>query len=338
MSLEKITDPSAVRRAIEEFRTIGQPAFLQKYGFGASRGWMIQEGGESYDAKAILGAAHGYQHPSLGPLPQSQFHGGRTTALRLRELGFVVLEPDSPGRNPSWSRDELILALDLYMRHRPSFPDDRHPEVIELSKLLTRLAEINAVAGSDNFRNGNGVAMKLQNFRSFDPAEKGKGLPAVSRGDREVWALYEGDFSSLRATATAIRAAVDAFKENEASQETDDGEGAEEGKILTRLHRIRERNRQIVERRKEKALQEHGALRCEACGFDFSARYGERGSGFIECHHTKPVSTLLPNEKTKLADLTLLCANCHRMIHVRRPWITLAQLKAAVRPIVWGRE
>ncbi|VUF13576.1 HNH endonuclease [Methylobacterium dankookense] len=79
-------------------------------------------------------------------------------------------------------------------------------------------------------------------------------------------------------------------------------------------------------------LNEHGALRCEACGFDFSARYGERGHGFIECHHTKPVSSLSAGERTKSQDLALLCANCHRMIHVARPWLSLSDLRAIVTP------
>lgn len=333
MSLENITDPSAVDRAIGEFITIGQRPFLKKYGFGPSRGWMLRVDGQNYDAKAILGAAHGYEHPALGPLPQSQFHGGKTTALKLRELGFVVIETTAFVRNPAWNRDELILALDLYIRHRPSFPSGRYPEVIELSQLLNRLAAINMIAGSDKFRNGNGVAMKLQNFRSLDPSQGGKGLPAAGKGDAEVWAHFAGNVEGLRATATAIRATVIAFERTEFGQEPDDGEEAEEGRILTRLHRSRERNRQLVERRKAKALQENGSLRCEACDFDYSARYGDRGAGFIECHHTSPVSTLSPGVKTKLAELALLCANCHRMIHVRRPWMTVEELRTALRPI-----
>jgi len=139
MPLEDITDPQAVRRAIEEFKAIGQSRFLRKYSFGASRGWMLRdEDGSEYDAKVILGAAHGYQHPALGYLPQSEFHGGAATAHKLREIGFTVIEPEAR-RNPVWSRDELILALDLYMRHCPSFPNDKHPEVIALSSSLSDL-------------------------------------------------------------------------------------------------------------------------------------------------------------------------------------------------------
>ena len=114
MPFEDITDAAAVQRALDDIRAVGQPRFLKKYGFGASRGWMLRDtDGKEYDAKAILGAAHGYQHPNLGPLPQSQFYGGLPTARKLRELGFTVTEPPAR-RNPVWSRDELILALDLH--------------------------------------------------------------------------------------------------------------------------------------------------------------------------------------------------------------------------------
>jgi 5-methylcytosine-specific restriction protein A len=101
--------------------------------------------------------------------------------------------------------------------------------------------------------------------------------------------------------------------------------------MLTRLHRVRERNREIVRRRKEQAMARLGRLACEACGFDFAERYGERGWGFVECHHTRPVHTLRPGERTRLADLALLCANCHRMIHARRPWLSLHELRALLR-------
>lgn len=330
MPFDDVTDPSAVRQALDEFKALGQAQFLKKYGFGASRGWMIQDDdGRQYDAKAVLGAAHRYQHPDLGPIPQSDFHGGAPTARKLRALGFTVTEPTAAARNPVWSRDELILALDLYVRHRPKFPDDKHPDVLALSRLLNRLAAITDAGGNRDFRNANGVSMKLQNFRRLDPTQEGKGLPGGGKGEKDVWAVFADDPKRLQATAAAIRGSVSALEDG-STQDQDDGEEAEEGRVLTRLHRTRERDRKIVERRKAKALREHGTLHCEACGFDFAVRYGERGSGFIECHHIKPVSGLLPGEKTKLEELVLLCANCHRMVHARRPWISLDELKLAL--------
>jgi 5-methylcytosine-specific restriction protein A len=68
-------------------------------------------------------------------------------------------------------------------------------------------------------------------------------------------------------------------------------------------------------------------LKCEACSFDFKATYGPRGARFIEAHHIKPVHTLVPGSKTRLEDLALFCSNCHRMVHVQRPWLTIQELK-----------
>ncbi|MHA6288668.1 HNH endonuclease [Maricaulis sp. CAU 1757] len=106
----------------------------------------------------------------------------------------------------------------------------------------------------------------------------------------------------------------------------DDFQEAVEGRVLTAVHRKRERNRKLIQRAKEKRLGSTGALACDACGFDFLDSYGERGRGFIEVHHTKPVSELRPGETTRLADLALLRANCHRIIHLARPWLSIVEL------------
>ncbi len=286
MPIEDINNPQAVRQAINEFRLIGQARFLKKYGFVVSRSWMLRDDdGLEFDAQAILGAAHGYQHPSLGHLAQDEFHGGEATARKLREMGYTVTEPDTR-RNPTWSRDELILALDLYVRHRPSFPDDKHSEVIALSQLLNDLAT--TATGNSSFRNPNGVAMKLMNFRRLDPDQQGRGLAGGGKQEEDIWAIFSNDLPRLRSTAAAITAAIKATDDDDTGTNAEEGEEAEEGQVLTRQHRFRERNRTIVERRKAKAIREHGRLHCEACNFDFSVNYGERGSGFIECHHTLP--------------------------------------------------
>ncbi len=101
---------------------------------------------------------------------------------------------------------------------------------------------------------------------------------------------------------------------------------APEGKIRTRSHIVRERNRKLVQRKKESVLRKTGRLVCAACGFDFAKKYGERGEGFIECHHTKPLSDLERGSKTHLKDLVLLCSNCHSMIHAKRPWLEVKDL------------
>jgi 5-methylcytosine-specific restriction endonuclease McrA len=69
---------------------------------------------------------------------------------------------------------------------------------------------------------------------------------------------------------------------------------------------------------RRKAIELHGTV-CAACGFDFEAYYGQRGKGFIEVHHTQPLSEageeIAIDPKT---DLVPVCSNCHRMIHRRK--------------------
>jgi 5-methylcytosine-specific restriction protein A len=60
----------------------------------------------------------------------------------------------------------------------------------------------------------------------------------------------------------------------------------------------------------------------------FNERYGARGEGFIECHHLVALSTLRPGQRTRLSDLAVVCANCHRMIHRGTPWLGLEELRA----------
>jgi 5-methylcytosine-specific restriction protein A len=78
-------------------------------------------------------------------------------------------------------------------------------------------------------------------------------------------------------------------------------------------------------------LARHGQLQCEVCGFDFQATYGKLGEGFLECHHKIPLHELEEEAITTLDDLALLCANCHRMVHASKPWLTIEQLQKCLR-------
>jgi predicted HNH restriction endonuclease len=100
-----------------------------------------------------------------------------------------------------------------------------------------------------------------------------------------------------------------------------------EGKEKYVRHKTRERDPAIVKEKKSQFLQEHGRTFCEACGFDFKKAYGTRGDGFIECHHNIPLHSIEGETQTKISDLTLLCSNCHRMVHRTSDWLTFQQLK-----------
>ncbi len=105
---------------------------------------------------------------------------------------------------------------------------------------------------------------------------------------------------------------------------------AAEGRELLRVHRSRERNQRLVARKKRDVLAETGRLACEACDFDFAEAFGPLGEGFAECHHTLPLALAVGERRTKLSELAVVCANCHRMLH-RRPWHTIIELRELLR-------
>lgn len=235
--------------------------------------------------------------------------------------------------NPAWSRDELVLALNLYLRHRNSLPAKNHPEVQALSQSLNLIGNATVVSRNQSFRNANGVYMKLNNFRRWDPSYTDTGRKGLAKGNKDeelVWREFANDPKRLAEVVAAINAHVEPTTTISIDLSADDEPGffeAEEGKVLTRVHRVRERDKNLVKRKKEEALKKHGLLQCEACGFNFSKTYGPGAEGIIDVHHTKPLHTLQPGDKTKLADLALLCANCHRMVHSQRKWLHVEEVK-----------
>lgn len=110
----------------------------------------------------------------------------------------------------------------------------------------------------------------------------------------------------------------------------DDESASPEGKERFRLHRSKERDAALSKKAKEIRLRQTGALRCEVCEFSFLDVYGELGEGFIEAHHTVPISELDGERKTKISELALVCSNCHRMLHRKKPALSVGQLRKLV--------
>jgi predicted HNH restriction endonuclease len=105
---------------------------------------------------------------------------------------------------------------------------------------------------------------------------------------------------------------------------------APEGDFKVRSHRQRERSRELVTMAKAVfKKQNQGRLFCEVCDFDFGETYG--APEFIEVHHRIPLRDLKPGAKTKLSDLALVCANCHRMLHRGNPWPVIEGLKHSIK-------
>ena len=233
-------------------------------------------------------------------------------------------------RNKPWGRDELILALDTYVALKSRTPSPALPEAQDLSRVLRQVPPFAGESRNENYRSIASVVMKLMNFRNLDQTYAGVGLKASGKADKGVWKEFAADRERLRQTALAIRETIEQTNMTSVVIEPDMQE-APEGSLLTQTHVTRERNRHLVKRKKASVLAARGYLACEACSFDFEDVYGPRGNGFIECHHTKPVHTLRPGDITRINELALVCANCHRMIHAQHPWLAMDELKNLIR-------
>ncbi len=86
-----------------------------------------------------------------------------------------------------------------------------------------------------------------------------------------------------------------------------------EGKKKARYSSYYERN----PFNRSKAIEIHG-LECMVCGFNFEDTYGVLGKGFIHVHHNKPISESGPTRINPRTDMSVLCPNCHAMVHRKR--------------------
>jgi 5-methylcytosine-specific restriction enzyme A len=170
-------------------------------------------------------------------------------------------------RSPPWSRDELIVTLDFYLQYAPTIPGKTSSEIWALSDFLNRLQSKMGGERPDKFRNVNGVYMKLMNFLRFDPDYEGTGLTRGSKDEEVVWNLYASRPDELRKVSDSIRSFVSSdIPIPPIEVLSDDEEEGEEGHVLTRTHRYRERDGKLVKRKKDRVLRENGTLSCEVCG------------------------------------------------------------------------
>ena len=105
----------SVLRAIGEFNRLGRTAFLEKYGFGPARSYVVVHDGHQYDSKAIAGAAHGYATGVA--LTAADFSGGAATVQpALEALGFRVVQtdaaPSTAGMDEGQLRDHIMRRLE----------------------------------------------------------------------------------------------------------------------------------------------------------------------------------------------------------------------------------
>jgi putative restriction endonuclease len=91
-----------------------------------------------------------------------------------------------PTRGPVWTREEHVLAFNLYCKIPFGGIHLSNPKVIELSEILGRSA--------------GAVSYKLANFSRLDPTLQArgiKGMPHGAKGEQEIWNEFRSDPEGL---------------------------------------------------------------------------------------------------------------------------------------------
>jgi predicted HNH restriction endonuclease len=225
--------------------------------------------------------------------------------LKLELVSFLASEPDA--RASIWRvYDQLAL---------------RHPELTEAEKSVRYRNSASKWANRVQF-----ARLHLVNSGMLFRAN------ATPNAPRTVWALtprgqeYARSLKSIQTsppTEPALEQQIAADIEAISAEES-----AVEGLKIERLVAHFERNPKL----RAAAVAIHGTT-CKACGFNFEAAYGKHGKNYIEVHHLVPVSHLAePSSVNPRDDLTVLCSNCHRMVHRKRDTpLTLPDLIALIQ-------
>ncbi|MFL2819274.1 MAG: HNH endonuclease [Candidatus Puniceispirillales bacterium] len=233
-------------------------------------------------------------------------------------------------RRIKWSRDEYILTLNLYYKFQKGGPSKNDTEVIKCSNLL-RSMNPTASAEDTRFRNANGIYLRLMNYRACDPywLNQGKvGMKSGSKGKcKEIWEEFEGHPEEVQDLANQIALEISVDNHLKSNQSEENIIGVREGKKLLRTHYSRERKSQ---RKKKLKLffEQHGKIYCEACKNEHKY-YKEIAQleRIFEVHHKIALSDSLKTIETRLEDLAVLCANCHRAVHSVNPYLSVKDLR-----------
>ena len=72
----------------------------------------------------------------------------------------------------------------------------------------------------------------------------------------------------------------------------------------------------------------HYGRTCSVCDMSFDERYGSIATSFIQVHHLKPLFEIGEGYVVDpVADLRPICPNCHAVAHMKRPPLTIEQVK-----------
>ncbi len=253
----------------------------------------------------------------------------------------------SIARLPTPAREDLTHTVAFPLRTGSYVMDEMHFDIIEDDDRAIQLAPLWISIRNSNYRidlqdRFAAIAADLANLddirakhpeladaieRHGDAIYAAENSIAIQIASTRVNELQEGIFGlSNAASATKLE---EAFAKPPVDEEEIYGV---EGRILTRIHVYKERDRGFAARAKRfYKAQNGGTLTCECCGMDPIALYGAAGERCLEAHHRIPIEELQPDSITRVDEMAIICASCHRIIHSEKPCLVVEDLAARLR-------
>ena len=222
-----------------------------------------------------------------------------------------------------WTRDEVILALDVMINARGESLGMDDPRILELSALLNRLPIIPLGKRPDTFRNVAGVRRQILTFAWS--IKKNKVAPHVGDVFYNVYKESLDKLEWLHEVAMAIRKCENMVQEITFDNALDEN-SFPEGIILGHLHRHLERVKgQVYIECKKK---------CCACGICQDHIYQVTDNvKLLEPHFLRPPETYCADMVLGGVDFIPVCPNCHHILHQIRPWLGRNDVKRILKKL-----
>lgn len=314
----------SILKVIEEVGLNGIPSERDSIKF------VLRYDNKDYPPKYLISIANKYVNAE--ELPASEFSGGEETNRFLVGLGFEIIKRDEIDlyiiESFSWKVLSSNLAAkevdkSVFLHHGTGLPkktrfffdaeEMKKGEQCEVS-LVYKSKTYSGRIEMDKQKSprtrlfwktdfASLIRQELPNwYKSFEVGDalNNKQLPNIYfRKDVHKSHTFFVEFIDPDVIYTDIRI------------DDDESIGSIEGNV--RYYYGKRYERDPINR--ERAIAIHGTTCC-ACNFNFEKFYGDRGKGYIEIHHNRPLSTLdeevIINPET---DLVPVCSNCHKMIH-----------------------
>ncbi len=219
--------------------------------------------------------------------------------------------------NVKFTRDEVILALDVLFFSKGLHLTKNDPSIIELCELLQCLPIHPKEFHSANFRNALGVSEQLSKFRTEQKGIEHKTWK-VGSIFHEVADEYQSNLDELHSVAESIKRNSQYFSKYYSPYQIT--EEFREGQLLSWLH-------QRIEQREQKKQVVSG--RCRICHIALEEIY-HNGDQLLQKHLLVPPAKLDANKQYSSNQFIVVCPNCHAALHQKRPWLSLDHIDSII--------